>query len=248
MGNAVKFTEKGGIVLRLSHPDDSLRIICEVEDTGSGIPEDEINRLFQPFEQTVRGKSRTDGTGLGLFISREYARMMGGDITVTSSSGKGSIVSRVETAYKQSLLSETRAGTPERRVAGLEKGQYVPSILVVDDNISGRMLLTGILRKTGYNVMEASNGQEAIDIFNDRHPDIILMDMIMPDLDGIKTTGIIKNTDHGKNIPVIAITANIYDEGLKPAMEAGCSGFISKPFRRDELLTVIASHLGCVCL
>lgn len=114
MGNAVKFTEKGGIVLRFSHPDDSLRIICEVEDTGSGIPEDEINRLFQPFEQTVSGKSRTDGTGLGLFISREYARMMGGDITVTSRPGKGSIF-RAETAYKQSLMSETRAGTQDCR-------------------------------------------------------------------------------------------------------------------------------------
>ena len=211
LANAVKFTDKGGIAVRVAVKGDTmnnLRLVAEVEDTGVGISADEIDKLFQYFEQTASGRKAGSGTGLGLVISREYARMMGGDIAVTSRVGEGSIFS-MEIAIKAGGGWERREIVHTRRVTGLESGQIAPRILVVDDVKESRAPLVKLLEITGFEVREAEDGLQALRVFEQWKPQFIWMDVRMPVMDGLEATRRIKATDEGKSTAVVAITASV---------------------------------------
>jgi CheY-like chemotaxis protein len=249
LGNAVKFTEKGGINFRVRSgrgaDENGLLITIEVEDTGMGIPSDQLESIFGSFEQTVRGRTY-GGTGLGMAISRQLARLMGGDITVQSEQGKGStFMFAFSAAVAQAgQIHDAETASSTRRVLGLAAHSPGPRILVVDDKETNRDVLSILLSLIGFNVKTGVNGKEAVEMFNEWHPDAILMDQRMPVLDGIEATKIIKATPEGKATPIIMITASALEENKQDAFKDGADGFVRKPYKESELLSELGRLLN----
>jgi PAS domain S-box-containing protein len=246
LGNAVKFTEQGGVTMRVAVEDaaaERMRLKIEVADTGVGIAEDEIDKVFSYFEQTASGRAKKSGTGLGLAFSRDYVRMMGGDITVASKEGKGS------TFYFNMNIGKGRASDikekiPERSVIGLEPGQNIPRVLVAEDTETSRTLLVEVLKSVGLDVHEAVNGKQAVEMFHKWWPHFIWMDVRMPVMDGLEATRRIKQTGAGKSTPIAALTAHALEEEKEVILAAGCDDFVRKPFRLNEIFDVMGKHLG----
>ncbi len=243
--NAVKFTEEGGIVVRVaikSGNDDTKRLVVEVQDTGSGIGEGELEKVFQAFEQTASGRHSTGGTGLGMTISRKYARMLGGDIILFSRLGEGSTF-RMEVDVQEGGKPDIREKTHLRRIKGLEPGQKIPRVLVTEDLEESRSLLVKLLKIIGFEVREAVNGREAVDVCSEWHPHFVWMDIRMPVMGGLEAMRLIKASDVGKVIKIAAITASGMVEDQASIMSAGFDDFVRKPFREQEVLEVMARHL-----
>lgn len=247
LGNAVKFTERGGITLRLAVVDGisgGRRLAVEVQDTGAGISEHELNKVFQYFEQTESGRKSKSGTGLGLAISRNYIRMMGGDIAVSSKQGKGCTFRfRIDIEEGNDTVFKAWAAQ-QRRVIGLAPGQDVPRILVVEDMEESRKLLTKLLRTIGFQVEEVVNGQDAIEKWHQWQPHLIWMDKRMPIMDGYQAATKIKNAPGGKGTVILALTASAFAEDRQNAVEHGCDDFVLKPFREYEIFDMIRKYLG----
>jgi signal transduction histidine kinase/DNA-binding response OmpR family regulator/PAS domain-containing protein len=266
LGNAVKFTKRGSVTLRisvksmdheaackdakntanriLSHKPREQYLCFEVEDTGVGIAEEELDIVFAAFEQTESGRMSKTGTGLGMAITQKYVRMMGGDITVVSTPGKGSIF-RFEISVSEGCRTDIKEQTiVQRRVIGLEPGQDVPRILVVEDMEESRAMLVRLLRIVGIHVQEAVNGKQAIEIFQQWQPNFIWMDIRMPVMDGLEATRYIKETDAGKTTIVAALTAHALEEERKQILAAGCDDVVRKPLRERDIFDVMQKHLG----
>lgn len=245
LGNAVKFTQEGGISVRVVaiRTQNKLRLTVEVEDTGMGIVENEQDKLFQYFEQTASGKKMQGGTGLGLAISREYARMMGGDITIKSQFGKGSVF-YLEIAVKEGHPADAVGISEIHRVIGLEEGQRKPRILVVEDDADSRNLLIRLLRSIGFEVWEAENGLKAIDVFLQRQPHFIWMDLRMPIMDGLEATKKIRSMQEGVDVAIVILSASVLEEEIEPIIKAGCTDFVRKPYREQDIFAAMAKHLG----
>jgi signal transduction histidine kinase/CheY-like chemotaxis protein len=248
LGNAVKFTEQGGIILRVAvraQPLDRMRLTVEVADTGVGIAEADLDSVFAYFEQTASGLAKKSGTGLGLAISRDFARMMDGDITVTSTAGRGSTF-RLAVAVEESRGTEIKADIRPRRIVGLETeaAQEIPRILVAEDNVESRLLLKKILQSVGFQVREAANGKEAVHIFKNWAPHFIWMDIRMPVMDGLEATRHIKGAAAGKSTRIAALTAHALAEEKEVILAAGCDDFVRKPYREEEIFEVMAAQLG----
>ncbi|MEJ2660016.1 MAG: response regulator, partial [Desulfobacteraceae bacterium] len=222
---------------------DEMRLMVEVEDTGVGVAEDELDKMFTYFEQTASGRTEKSGTGLGLAISRDFARLLGGDITMASVAGKGSTF-RVTVAIQEGSVSEVEAEIRPRRVVGLEAGQGIPRILIAEDSAENRLLLTTLLQKIGFQVREAENGKAAVDIFNRWRPHFIWMDVRMPVMDGLEATRRIKATGAGKATLIVALTAHALEEEKARILAAGCDDFVRKPYREEEIFEIMAAHLG----
>jgi PAS domain S-box-containing protein len=246
VGNAVKFTDEGGIAVRVAASGgsgDDARLTVEVEDTGMGIAEEELEKVFQSFEQTASGRKSKSGTGLGLAISREYARLMGGDVTLSSKVGKGSAF-RLELGIREGSVPSLGTDADECRVAALEAGQVPPRVLVAEDVDENRALLVALLRGVGFEVRDAANGREAVDIFEDWQPHFIWMDIRMPVMDGLEATRRIKATSPGSRTVIAALTAHALEEERDMILQAGCDAFVRKPYREREIFDVMAGHLG----
>jgi len=245
--NAEKFTDRGSISIRMAAiygPVDNIRLVIEVEDTGMGIAEEEFDKLFKHFEQTASGRQSQRGTGLGLAISREYARLMGGDITVISQVGKGSIF-HIEIDVKRGRETEQPEGIKKHKVIALEQGKdKTPRILVAEDQLENRRLLHRLLEITGFEVREAANGMEAVEIFEQWRPHFIWMDVRMPVMNGLEATRLIKATEYGKLTKVVALSASTMEEEKEVIRAAGCDGFVGKPYCEEEIFEVMAQHLG----
>ncbi len=248
LGNAVKFTSEGGISLRAGYENKTESqglLIIEVEDTGVGIAEDEIGKLFSAFSQTSSGIKSQQGTGLGLAISREFVHLMGGELTVRSQVNMGTCfrfeisiqVVGAEDVEEQSIF------TP-KRIAGIQPGQKDHSLLVVDDNPNNRNLLIKILKRVGFQTLEASNGQEAVDLWRDHKPSLIWMDWNMPVMDGCEATRIIKKESEDNEAVIIALTASAFEEDKAKIIEAGCNDFLRKPFKESEIFERIQKYLN----
>lgn len=245
IGNAVKFTHAGGIYVRVTtKPVEGSRLLVsiEIEDTGLGISEEELDGLFKQFVQTSSGISTGGGTGLGLAISREFARLMGGDITVNSVVGKGSVF-RIELFVEPvGVLTDDAEGSLKHVLA--LKPQKEPSrILVADDKPENRKVLISLLSSVGFVVREACDGQEAVSVFKEWSPDLILMDLHMPVMDGFEAIRRIRAAEPGKRVVIIAITASAFDEMRHNVMTVGAEAFVVKPFRIDEVLEKIRQFL-----
>lgn len=245
LGNAIKFTRRGGVSLRMNAEwmeDGDLRLAVEVEDTGVGISADEFDNVFSHFKQTNSGIQSGEGTGLGMPISRDYARMMGGDLTFTSNVDQGTTFRLVITC--QPGLDVEAEPSMERRPTGLPDGSPSYRILIADDQESNRKLLEKILAPIGFEVEEATNGEEAVQIFQQWKPDLILMDNRMPVMSGVEAIGKIRAASHGKEVPIIAVTANAFEEERKKIIAGGATDFIRKPLNDTELLHKIGQHLN----
>ncbi|MEI6577747.1 MAG: PAS domain S-box protein [Bacteroidota bacterium] len=245
IGNAVKFTNEGGITVR-SHVDKrnehKLILVVEIQDSGVGIAENELEKLFKQFEQTSSGIKNSMGTGLGLALSRELAVLMGGNVTVASEEGKGSVFT-VTVEIKQGA-HEHREASSTKRVTGIDTTHEAYRVLVVDDKEENRQVLTNFLKLAGFITNEAVDGTDAIAKFEQWEPHLILMDMRMPGMDGYEATQQIKSTEKGKYTPVIAVTASIFEDEKKKAFALEIQGYIHKPFRESELFETIGNILG----
>ncbi len=246
LSNAVKFTREGGIILRawtdLPMPDKQLLYI-EVEDTGEGIAEEELEKVFMHFEQTRSGQKAHVGTGLGLAISKEYINMMNGEISVTSKVGQGSVfrffIEICEGDIKNVVRHETL-----NRVVGIEPGQKKIKMLVVDDKEPNRKLLVKMLSGVGFDLESAGDGSEAIELYKKGSFDLILMDMLMPVMDGFEAIRTIRSLPGGKEVKIFAITASVLEEDRQIILESGADEFIKKPFKEFEIFEKITDCLG----
>ncbi|MBE9129575.1 response regulator, partial [Coleofasciculus sp. LEGE 07081] len=218
-------------------------LIFEIEDTGPGIAPEEISTLFEAFVQTETGRQSLEGTGLGLPISRQFVQLMGGDITVSSTVGKGSVF-KFDVEVERIGASEIETTQPTYRVIGLEPGQPDYRILVVDDRLESRLLLTKLLTSVGFSVQEAVNGQEAINLWSSWHPHLIWMDMRMPVMDGYEATKRIKAHLKGQATIILALTASAFEEERSIVLSAGCDDFVRKPFREGVIFEKMAQYLG----
>ncbi len=244
LGNAVKFTERGRIVLRLRALEDNAHWLlhAEVEDTGPGIAPEELHRLFQQFEQASAGRKAGTGTGLGLVISRSYARMMDGDITVRSVEGSGSVFT---VTLRLGVAAGPGAATPPPsagRPLRLAAGQPPCPILVVDDQDDSRNMLRELLAGLGFEVSAVANGAEAVAAVRNSPPRAIVMDLRMPVMDGIEATRRIREIDHTGQVRILGLSASVLREGGEPM--PGVDDFLGKPFRDDELLERLRRLLG----
>lgn len=217
-------------------------LVVEVEDTGLGIAAEEISYLFQKFEQTESGRRGKQGTGLGLAISREFARLMEGDITVSSEVGKGSVF-RLEIPLKKGAAADVK-NKDARQIKKLAAGQPITRVLVADDREDNRTFLTSLLETIGFETRQAANGKEAIKVFEDWQPHLVLMDMRMPVVDGIEAIRRIRETAGGGAVKIIAVTASAFEEDLKKVRNAGADDCVSKPFRENTLLEKTKALLG----
>jgi CheY-like chemotaxis protein len=215
----------------------------EVEDTGPGIGSDELESVFDAFAQTTSGRQLRRGTGLGMSISRQFVCLMGGDLTVSSELGKGSIF-KFELPVEVVDVSQIRARQPARRVIGLESGQPVYRLLIVEDVEASRRLLVKLLQPLGFQVRQAVNGQEAIEVWEEWQPHLIWMDMRLPVMDGREATRRIKATPDGQSTIIIALTASAFEEDRAAVLAEGCDDFVRKPFREAEIFDKMARRLG----
>ncbi len=245
ISNAIKFTAEGGVTARVGYLPDAAapRLHFEVEDTGPGISAEDMDALFDPFVQTASGQRAQEGTGLGLPISRQFVELMGGEITVKSAPGQGSLFSfdvRIALADAADVPDET----PHRKVVGLEPDQPTYRLLVAEDRQESRDLLLKLLRPLGFEVRGAVNGQEALEIWEAWHPHLIWMDMRMPVMDGFEATRRIKATTQGQATVVVALTASAFEEDRAMILSGGCDDFMRKPFREIEIFDMLTKHLG----
>jgi PAS domain S-box-containing protein len=245
LGNAVKFTQQGGIALRVAAEQGNsggLRLVTEVEDCGAGIAPEDLGKVFEYFEQAGSGAVREGGTGLGLAISREFVRLMGGDIKVISQVKKGSLF-RFE-INAQELVDEPLKPQPRpRRLLGLQPGQPTFRILVVDDKEENRHFLREMLQAVGFTTREATNGLEAVRLFEEWQPHLILMDVRMPVMSGYEATRLIKTMEKGRGTPIIAVSASVFDDNKQQARQNGADDFIAKPYKQDELFQKLAAWI-----
>ncbi len=288
LDNAIKFTSQGRVTLQVTcthretpgNPTDQTAALASspvrseetrthpatvlhfrVMDTGAGIAPEELAHLFNAFTQTETGRRSGEGVGLGLTISRQFAQLMGGEITVQSQPGQGSIF----TLTMPLRLPQSELHLYQRPSDGLAQGLHsLPSIvglapdqptyriLIVDDSSDTRKILTHILSPLGFEVKEAVNGQAAIALWESWHPHLIWMDMQMPIMDGYEATRWIREQEQSRSrqpiadptTKIIALTASALESQRQAALAAGCNDFISKPFQRITILEKLAEHLN----
>ncbi len=250
VGNAIKFTEAGSvrIVVRKEQDTDTSGDLLRfsVQDTGIGIPKDRLNKLFRAFSQVDASHARKfGGTGLGLTISKRLSELMGGTIGVTSTEGEGTefwFTIRIGVAEED----ESDVSIDDGVIEFTEQEQEHTHILLAEDNRVNQMVALGFLRKMGLKADAVANGQEALDALKTIPYDLVLMDMQMPEMDGLTASELIRSEhsnvlDH--NLPIIAMTANALDVDRERCMEAGMNDFMSKPVDINTLRKKIARWL-----
>jgi signal transduction histidine kinase len=222
----------------------------EIEDTGAGIPAVEIDTIFEAFTQIKSQNKYQEGTGLGLAITRSFIQLMGGEIAVKSEVGNGTIFS-FDVAISSVDAAEVETKQQMRREIGLEPNQPRYRLLIVDDKWDNRQLLIRLLSSLDFELKEASNGKEAVDIWEVWQPHLIWMDVRMPVMDGCEATRKIRFQESQKQgelaidrTAIIAITASTFEEERSLILEAGCDDFVRKPFREKIIFEKMAELIG----
>lgn len=233
INNALKFTREGSVTLGY-RCDDGMMLTFYVEDTGTGIPEQEQESVFERFVKL----NSFQGTGLGLAISKSIVEQMGGRIGLNSEPGKGSCFWFTHPYIRTRSVSAV-ASDAEMRQPGVSEGK-MPVVLVAEDTDSNFLLVSLILKK-GYEVLRAHNGAEAVRMCREFAPDVVLMDMKMPVMDGLEATRQIREA--GSSVPIIAVTAYAYDSDRAKALDVGCDDYIAKPLTGDVLKKKLRKHL-----
>ncbi|MBL1209721.1 ATP-binding protein [Geminocystis sp. GBBB08] len=262
LGNAIKFTKEGEVVLTVDSPKTLTKVFNKglkplalpeettenytlnfiIRDTGVGIAQEDLDKLFEAFSQTESGQQAQEGTGLGLVISRQFVQLMGGDIAVESELGKGTTF---KFSIQVQLGKEIHSNNIEtKHILALAPNQPTYKLLAVDDKPINRQLLIKLLTPLGFEIKEASNGQEAIAIWEEWQPHLIFMDMRMPVMDGYEATKYIKSHVKGSATAVIALTASVLEEEKAIVLSAGCDDFIRKPFKENTIFETLTKHLG----
>lgn len=236
VGNALKFTTKGEVVMHIRYGGDIARI--HVIDTGPGIPPEDIERIFQPFQRAQNTPQTDDSTGLGLTISRMLTEQMGGELSVDSELGKGS-------TFKLRLFLPELRGVRLAPGFGQVMGYkgVKRRLLIVDDQSEQRTVIRGMLEPLGFVVSEAADGDECLRMLQHVRPDASLVDLIMPGLSGLELCRTLRQRHHW-NGPVIALSANVFESDRDRAAAAGFDGFIGKPVHTADLLEQLQLQLA----
>ncbi len=237
IGNAIKFTERGTVAVRASkqaRQNNQTALLFQVADTGIGMTPEQQKGLFQPFMQADAGISRRfGGTGLGLSISSSLLKLMGGEISVSSTLGQGSTFAFTVPVFEDrtaTLINTEQPGAPNLAVS------RSLNVLVADDNEATRFLLESMLTRWGHRVKTVDNGALALEAVQESSYHIVLMDMQMPEMDGVTATQAIRALDHpAREIPIIALTADIVPESREAYRASGLTDLISKPVNWNEL-------------
>ena len=249
INNAVKFTEKGHVYVNVSlqEMDNEPYILFDVGDTGIGIPPEKQELIFEQFQQADGGNSRRySGTGLGLPITKKLAHLLGGELTVRSEVGKGSVFSLIIPANvdvkSQPLFNKYKRVIELSQMPDItEQDKLTGSVLVVEDSKSNQELIKLLLERFGVEVTIAEDGKEAVDKALNQQFDIIFMDIQMPNMDGYQATKLLRRK--GLKTPIIALTAYAMPEDCERCISAGCDDYLRKPIDNELLLTVIKKHL-----
>jgi CheY-like chemotaxis protein len=250
LDNAIKFTDQGEVVLSVGvceyeseappHPHTpTLRF--SVRDTGIGIPPDQLERIFQPFEQVRDLLHQTKGTGLGLAISHQLVRLMGGDLQVESEPGRGStfwfeIVLPVTGMAMEDVLP------PERTITGYRGPRR--TVLAVDDVPSNRAILVDLLHPLGFEVVEAADGQQALHLAQELRPDLILMDRWMPEMDGFEAAQRMRQIPELREASIVTVSASVSKEDQAQSREVGIDAFLPKPVSWPKLSALLQECLA----
>jgi signal transduction histidine kinase/CheY-like chemotaxis protein len=249
LGNAIKFTpEEGNVNFEVDYYDDKIHF--EIADTGIGIAENELKHIFSPFQQAGDPNYRKQGTGLGLSISKELVKMMGGKLHVKSIVGKGTtfwmaldlpVVSHMieEQPVKKQIIGYQRISTEKGKDS---KSEFPLKILLVEDNNENRNVLKKILEPLNFEIVEATNGIEGVNLAYDCLPDLIIMDLIMPEMNGFDATRKIRKIPELQEIPIIATSASVFEYHRQESLKVGCHDFMPKPFGED-LLRLVGQYL-----
>ena len=242
ISNALKHTSKGSITYGYRLINDGQEVEFFVTDTGSGIAPEDIDHIFQTY--VSRDAEQQNGYGLGLALCKIIVEKMHGHISVSSKLGEGSTF-RFTLPFEGTiggLQKGSRTTTNSRtiRVSTKTNVQNAPLVLVAEDEDSNYELVRIVLAKR-YRLMRAHNGIEAVTLCEDEHPDLILMDIRMPDMNGLDATRIIKEVNH--EIPIVALSAYAFDENIREAKAAGCDAFLAKPFRVEDLLDTVGKYV-----
>jgi signal transduction histidine kinase/CheY-like chemotaxis protein len=242
LGNAVKFTDRGQVSLRVRVADDNnggTRLRFDVQDSGIGISEQQLETLFRPFEQAGDMHRRFGGTGLGLAISRELIRLMGNDIHVDSKPDEGSLF------WFELCLpvvdADVAAVSVEQNMTGYEGPRK--KVLVVDDVVANRAVVVELLNALGFEIFEAENGKDGMAQAQAHVPDLILMDSLMPEMNGIEATRQLRELPKFKNVPIIATSASTAESDKEENLAAGANAFLAKPIDFYNLLKQIGTLL-----
>jgi CheY-like chemotaxis protein len=266
LSNAVKFTENGQVTFKVGlvsnfvaditdeffktdktkpsaifATSSAAKIRFQVEDTGIGITREHLQEIFLPFRQVGDRYRQIEGTGLGLAISRQLVQLMGSDINVRSTPGKGSIfwfdLDLAEVGCASGIASPVR-----RSICGYKGSKR--KILVVDDKVENRLVLTNLLQPLGFEVVEAIDGRDGMHKAREYQPDAILMDLVMPVIDGFEATRQIRMSPYLRQTIIIATSASVFDMDRQQSREVGCNDFLPKPIREAELLERLSLYLN----
>jgi predicted ATPase/signal transduction histidine kinase/tRNA A-37 threonylcarbamoyl transferase component Bud32/ActR/RegA family two-component response regulator len=232
LGNAIKFTDKGQVTLRITTKEKST-FKFEVIDTGVGMTDEELKKIFKPFEQVGDTQRRAEGTGLGLAISRQLVELMDSKIQVKSELGKGSTF-YFDLKLKIVAIEEK---IEQRRIIAY-KGE-IQTALIVDDYAENRLILRQMLENIGFKVIEADNAKQGIE--QSSKANIIFMDLMMPVMNGFEAVEIIRKDF--KQTPIIAISASVFETDKDKSLQAGCNAFLAKPIEEQQLFNVLIEHL-----
>jgi signal transduction histidine kinase/DNA-binding NarL/FixJ family response regulator len=242
LSNAVKYTRRGSVFMRVSYDrtGDGL-FLCEVADTGIGIAPDKLDVIFEPFTQLTNDRQAREGTGLGLNITKRLLALIHGTIKVASEPGKGSTF-WLEVPLPSLVADEISPEIVESHVVGYcgERKR----VLVADDTVGNTALLVSLLEPLGFELFTAQNGQEALQLVSEQQPDLVVLDLVMPEMDGLEFATRLRQNSGFAATKIIGASATVTDIACKDAFVAACDAFVAKPIRIHELLDKIGTLLG----
>ncbi len=251
LGNAIKFTDTGAVTFKIE-------VICQesltkefeqmtihkirfsIEDTGIGMSPDQLEKIFLPFEQVGSAGQRSEGTGLGLTISQRIVALMGSQIQVHSRLGEGSVFWLDLTVPSHDWHAEAIAPT-HQKITGIRGS--VPQVLIVDDDHNHRSMLTGLLQEIGCLTLEANDGKHGLQVASENNPDVIVLDLNMPNMDGFELMFHLQANPQTRCVPIIVCSGSVFEENRQRSLHAGARAFLPKPLQIDELLNALRSLL-----
>ena len=250
LGNAVKFTDQGNVTFKVMALEENeqrneaksmARLRFEIQDTGVGMTESDQTKIFLPFEQVGSVQRKREGTGLGLAITQQIIALMGSTIQVKSQLGKGSLF-----WFDLMLPIGTTIIEDEQTTAGYISGYNGPAyrILVVDDNLENRLVLENMLVPLGFEIIQAENGQQCVDLACQMKPDLILTDLVMPIMTGFEAVKLLRQVVDLEKTPIIAVSASAFEMDKQRSQAVGCNDFLPKPVDREKLLILISTYLN----
>jgi PAS domain S-box-containing protein len=244
LGNAVKFTEQGGVVLQVGVHYHKIRF--QIEDTGIGIAQTDLDKIFSPFQQVCDPNYRAEGTGLGLSITQKLIEMMGGELHVQSVPGQGSqFWTALDLPEVPGMVKPEKAEVPTILSYKKKDSTQNPKfkILVIDDKLENRLVLLNLLSPLGFEIEQACNGLEGLHKVQEYQPDLIILDLMMPIMDGFEFVRQLRQMPPFHNNLVIAASASVFNHNREDSLQAGCNDFLPKPICAEELLTLLQQYL-----